>query len=109
MLLHKETVELMKPGSVIVDMASAKGGNCELSEDNMVIDYQGITIIGNSLLASRIAATASELYSNNLTEILKLITKEGTLVLSPDDQIIQHSLICHQGKTLPYQPARENA
>ncbi len=108
-LLHKETVELMKPGSVIVDMASAKGGNCELSEDNMVIDYQGITIIGNSLLASRIAATASELYSNNLTEILKLITKEGTLVLSPDDQIIQHSLICHQGKTLPYQPARENA
>ncbi len=88
-LVPKETVEKMKPGSVIVDLASSTGGNCELSEDNAVVRQHGVTIIGNSQLAALMPQDASHLFSNNLLNLLKYIVKEGQLNLDLKDEIVR--------------------
>ena len=71
-LLRKETVDQMKPGSVIVDLATSRGGNCEVSEQDKTVRYNGVTIIGNSNMAGLVPATASELYANNLVHLINL-------------------------------------
>lgn len=107
-LLPKATVDKMKPGSVIVDMATARGGNCELSKKDEVIDYQGVTLVGWSNLAGLVPATASELYANNLVNLLHLLSKEpGKIELNAEDEIIQQALLCHEGRYLPFAPAKE--
>lgn len=102
-LLKRESVEQMKPGSVIVDLATSRGGNCELSQRDKTIIHGGITLIGNSNFASLVPATASELYANNALNLLRLLaTTPGTLTFNPDDEIIQQALLCHQGQYLPF-------
>jgi NAD(P) transhydrogenase subunit alpha len=88
LLVPASTVKQMKPGSVIIDLASSSGGNCELSKDNEIVKAHGITIYGNSNLAALMPQDASTLYSNNLYNFLKHITKEGQLDLRMDDEII---------------------
>ena len=95
LLVPKTTIDNMKPGSVIVDLAASTGGNCELTENDQVIQYNGVTIIGNSNLASKLPQDASFLYSNNLVNFLKLLVKEGTLNLDLEDDIIKSALITH--------------
>lgn len=87
LLVPASTVEQMKPGSVIIDLASSTGGNCELSKDNQVVVHKGVTIYGNSNLAALMPQDASSLYSTNLYNFLKHITKEGQLELRMDDEI----------------------
>ena len=70
-------VNEMKAGSVIVDLASSTGGNCELSQDNKIIQEYGVTIIGNSELAADVAQHASKLYAKNIHNFLKVFVKEG--------------------------------
>ena len=70
-LIEKESVDKMKPGSVIIDLASEQGGNCVLSKDNEKINYQGVTIVGNSHLARELSATSSQLLSTNYFNYLK--------------------------------------
>lgn len=93
LLVPASTVEKMKPGSVIIDLASSSGGNCELSKDEEVVVHNGVTIYGNSNLAALMPQDASTLYSNNLHNFLKHITKDGQLDLRMDDEIITGSLI----------------
>lgn len=88
-LVTKETVENMKPGSVIVDLASSTGGNCELTKDDAVINHKGVTIIGNSQLAALMPQDASHLFSNNLFNLLKYIVKDGQLNLDLNDEIVR--------------------
>ena len=92
-LLFKETVDKMKTGSVVVDLASSTGGNCELSENNEVIIHNGVKIIGNSVLASDMPQDASILYSNNMLNFLKLIIYDGKVVLDKENEIIKSALI----------------
>ena len=92
-LVPKETVEKMKPGSVIVDLASSTGGNCELTEDLKVIQHKGVYILGNSSLASLMPQDASFLYSNNLLNFAKVWMKENQLALDMDNEIIASALI----------------
>jgi NAD(P) transhydrogenase subunit alpha len=92
-LVPKETVEKMKTGSVIVDLASSTGGNCELSKDNEVIVHNGVTIIGNSNLAALMPQDSSFLYSNNLLNLFKHLMKDGQLNLNMEDEIVRGSLI----------------
>ena len=92
-LLPKSTLDLMKPGSVVVDLASSTGGNCEASQDNASVVYNGITIIGNSNLAALMPQDSSVLYSNNLLNYLKYLVKDGKLNLNMGDEIIKGSLI----------------
>lgn len=92
-LLPKETVDKMKTGSVVVDLASSTGGNCELSKDNEIVVHNGVKIIGNSALASDMPQDASTLFSNNILNLLKLIIKDGEMVLDKENEIIKSALI----------------
>lgn len=89
LLVPKETVEQMKRGSVIVDLASSTGGNCELSKDNEVVNHKGITIIGNSQLAALMPQDSSVLYSNNVLNFLKMLLKDGEVNFDMDNEIIR--------------------
>ncbi len=88
-LLTKETVERMKPGSVVIDLAASTGGNCELTQNRQVIVHQGITIVGNSDLASEMPQDASFLYGNNLLNFLKLFVKKGEINIDLNNEIIK--------------------
>ncbi|MEZ5044904.1 MAG: NAD(P) transhydrogenase subunit alpha [Saprospiraceae bacterium] len=92
-LVPKETVEKMRQGSIIVDLASSTGGNCELTQDLKVINHNGVYIQGNSSLASLMPQDASFLYSNNVFNFAKVWAKDGQLVLDMGNEIIASALI----------------
>ncbi|NER09084.1 NAD(P) transhydrogenase subunit alpha [Muriicola jejuensis] len=92
-LLTKETVERMKPGSIVIDLAASSGGNCELSQDKKTIVHKGVKIIGNSHLPSDMPRDASYFFSNNAANYLKLIIKDGKLNLDLNNQIIEKTLV----------------
>ncbi|MBA2657360.1 MAG: Re/Si-specific NAD(P)(+) transhydrogenase subunit alpha [Tatlockia sp.] len=109
-LIYQSTIEQMKPGSIIVDLATARGGNSELSEQDKVIKLSnGVTIIGYSNLAGFIPATASELYANNLVHLMNLLaTDSADLTFNKEDEIIKRGLVCHDGNYLPFDSIKEN-
>ncbi|MEO0789348.1 MAG: NAD(P)(+) transhydrogenase (Re/Si-specific) subunit alpha, partial [Bacteroidota bacterium] len=92
-LVSAETVHLMKPGSVIVDLAASTGGNCELTQNNKTIDVNGVTIIGDSNLAALMPQDASTLFSNNLVNFLKLFIKDGQISIDMENEIVSSALI----------------
>ena len=95
-LLKKETVEAMKPGSVVIDLAASTGGNCEVTKNNETIIHNGVTVIGNSFLAVDMPADASKMFGKNVINFLKLIiTKEGSLNLNWEDDIVKGSAVTH--------------
>ena len=90
LLIEKTTVEAMKPGSVIIDLAASTGGNCELTENGKTVEKHGVTVIGNSNYASEMPNDASRMYGNNLINFLKLlIDEEGGLKLDFEDEIVK--------------------
>lgn len=98
-LIKKETVESMRTGSVIIDLAASTGGNCELTENDKTINQHGVTIIGNSNYAAGMPVDASRMYGKNLLNFLKLIMdKEGNLNLNFEDEIVKGACITHQGE-----------
>lgn len=92
-LIEADTVSLMRHGSVIVDLAASTGGNCALTEDNQIIKKFGVTIIGNSSLDKEMVEDASQMYGNNIINLLQHITKDGSLQLNMEDEIVKGSLI----------------
>jgi NAD(P) transhydrogenase subunit alpha len=92
-LVTTDTVEHMKPGSVIVDLAASTGGNCEVTKDNETYQYKGVTIVGNSNLPGGMAQDASLLFANNVLNFLKLFVKEGEMDLDWNHEIIRSSCI----------------
>ncbi|KTD01023.1 Re/Si-specific NAD(P)(+) transhydrogenase subunit alpha [Fluoribacter gormanii] len=107
-LVDKKTVEQMKPGSVIVDLATSRGGNCEVSALDKTIKYGEVTIVGLSNLAGLVPATASELYANNLVHLINLLAPTPPeITLNPNDEIIQQAVLCHQNQYLPFQAIKE--
>ncbi len=103
LLLKKETVEAMKAGSVIIDLAASTGGNCELTKDNETIVHKGVKIIGNSQFPTDMPTDASRMYGKNMINFLKLIiTKEGALNLNWDDDIVKGTAVTH-GKEIVHE------
>lgn len=101
LLINEETVKSMKPGSVIVDLASSTGGNCALTKNNETVVAHEVTIIGNSDLAEQVPMHASQLYAKNIFNFLKvLISEDGTLNLDMENEIIKSSCIAHNGQDL---------
>jgi len=101
LLIGKETVEAMQPGSVIIDMAAGSGGNCELTKKDETIIHKQIRIIGNSNFPSRMPADASKMLGNNYINFLKLIIdKEGNLNLNFDDEIVRCTCMTHDGEIM---------
>lgn len=100
-LLHEATVAEMKPGSVIIDLAAAQGGNCPLTEAEKVVVKHGVTIVGHSNVAAMVPADASALYARNMLDFLKLvIDKDGQFHLNLEDDIVAACLMCCDGKIL---------
>ncbi len=98
-LITADMVKAMKPGSVIVDLASERGGNCELTEPGQVVEKHGVKLIGYTDLPSRMAKVASELYATNLVHLLTELTpeKDGQPVVNMDDDVIRGLTVTHGG------------
>ncbi len=98
-LITKEMVESMKPGSVIVDLAVERGGNCPLSKRDEIVEYKGVKIVGTVNLAGRLAGNATPLFSKNIANFLDLmIQKDGTLKIDEADECIKGTMIAKDGK-----------
>jgi NAD(P) transhydrogenase subunit alpha len=98
-LISTEMINTMKPGSVIIDLAAATGGNTTLTVNNETKVHNGVTIIGNSNLPAAMPADASKLYAKNLLNFLKLILdKEGQAILRFEDEIVKGACITHGGQ-----------
>ncbi len=108
-LITAEMVRSMKPGSVIVDMAAEQGGNCELTEPGQAVVKHGVTIIGYTDLASRLAKQASMLYSNNLLRLTEELckTKDGVIDVNMEDDAIRGLTVIKDGEvTWPAPPIK---
>jgi len=99
LLIKKETVEAMAPGSVIVDLAASSGGNCEVSENDKTVTHNGVKIIGQSNFPSTMPADASKMYGTNLINFSKLLfDDEGNFNINMEDEIVKGTCLTHQGK-----------
>jgi len=109
----KDMVQAMKPGSVIVDLAAERGGNCDLTvKDEKIETPNGVTIIGYTDLASRMAAQSSTLYATNIRHMLTDLTpeKDGTINHDMDDDVIRGATVTHRKKiTFPPPPPKIQA
>jgi H+-translocating NAD(P) transhydrogenase subunit alpha len=99
-LITEAMVESMKPGSVIVDLATEQGGNCEVSIKDQVISKHGVTVIGYSNLPSRLANQASQLYATNIRHLLTDLCpeKNGELNVNMEDEVIRGATVIKAGK-----------
>lgn len=101
LLIERSTVEAMRPGAVIVDLAAATGGNCELTVSGETIEHDGVTIIGDTDLMARVPADASRMYSRNVASFLALLGGEdGAFTPDVDDDIVKESMICRAGSVV---------
>ncbi len=109
-LITAEMVAAMKRGSVVVDLAAANGGNCELTKkDELVVSQNGVKIIGYTDLPSRLPTQSSQLFATNLLNLLKLLApeKNGQIALNFDDEIIRSATVCREGEiTFPPPPIK---
>lgn len=107
-LITKEMVDNMKPGSVIVDLAAPTGGNCEYTvAGELITTTNNVKVIGYTDLVNRLAGQASQLYSTNLVNLLKLLTpnKAGALELDQEDTVVRNMLVTHDGNLMYPPPA----
>ena len=101
-LISKKMVETMAPGSVIVDLAAERGGNCELTQADKVVVHNKVTIVGHSNMAGRIATSASYLYARNLYSFLETLFDSETKSLGVDweDELVKATLLTRDGKVV---------
>lgn len=97
-LITADMVKGMAPGSVIVDLASERGGNCELTRTGETVPAHGVIIIGAINLASSVPYHASQMYARNITTFLLYMVKDGKLQLNVQDEIIRETLVTHNGE-----------
>ncbi len=112
-LWTEDMVKLMKPGSVVVDLAAERGGNCDLTvPDEKIVSDNGVTIIGYTDLPSRMATQSSTLYGNNLRHMLDDLTpeKDGKPFVNMEDDVIRGATVTHEGEiTFPPPPPKIQA
>lgn len=101
-LVSEEMLKTMKPGSVLVDLATSWGGNCPLSEKDAVVQKHGVTIVGYANMAARVPADASALYGKNIFNFLELmIDPKGPIIdINWQDDILAACCLTHEGKTI---------
>ena len=105
-LIPESMVNSMKPGSIIMDLASENGGNCELTKKDEIITHNGVTIDGSSNIPGSMPVHASELYAKNITAFLTYMIEDGELKLNLDDEIISGSMYTHLGE-ITNEPTQE--
>ena len=105
-LIPKDMVEGMKPGSVIMDLAAENGGNCELTEKDRIITVYNVIIDGTANLPSTMPIHATQLYAKNITSFITYMFKDGELKLDMEDEIISGAMFTHNGK-ITHEPTKE--
>lgn len=100
LLITRDAVAGMRPGSVIVDLAAERGGNCELTRADEVVLAHDVTILGPSNLPATVPYHASQMYSRNITTFLKYIVKDGALNLPADDEIVRDTQLTRDGEVI---------
>jgi NAD(P) transhydrogenase subunit alpha len=99
-LVTREMVERMAPGSVIVDLAAERGGNCELTRPEEVVVEHGVTLVGLVNLASTVPFHASQMYARNVSTFLVHLVKDGKIDLNRDDEILRDTLLTAEGEVV---------
>ncbi len=97
-LITEDMVKGMRPGSVIVDLASERGGNCELTVPGEVVEKYGVRIVGAVNLPSQVPHDASQMYARNVVNFLSLILKDGELKIDTEDEIVRETLLFKEGE-----------
>ena len=104
-LITRDMVEAMRPGSVIVDLAVEQGGNCELSQPDQEVMHNGVLILGPSNLPAGMPTDASNLYAKNVLALLQEMVKEGSIAVNAADEVLAGALLTHEGTVLHKQTA----
>lgn len=99
-LVTRDMVLAMQPGSVIVDIAAERGGNCEVTTPGETIVLQGVSVLGPLNIPSMVPFHASQMYSSNVTSFVKLLFKDGALNINLEDEIIRETLVTYQNKVV---------
>ena len=99
-LITAEMVSVMQPGSVIVDIAAERGGNCELTRPGETVVENGVIILGPLNLPSLVPHHASQMLSANIAALAKLLVRDGSVGMDLEDQIIRETLVTHGGKVV---------
>ena len=97
LIITKEMVEAMSPGSVIMDLASENGGNCEMTKPGEVFSYNNIIIDGSPNIPSTMSIHASQMYAKNISALISYMCPEGKLNIDMEDEIISGSIFTHNG------------
>ncbi|MCH2187882.1 Re/Si-specific NAD(P)(+) transhydrogenase subunit alpha [Myxococcota bacterium] len=116
LLIEAEAIHAMKPGSVVVDLAAEKGGNCALTQADQDVVVGGVTIIGHTNLPSEVPAHASQMYAKNLVTFLEHLVEDGKIELDFSDEITAGTVMTYEGRlvnerlggTLPVSPAADS-
>lgn len=99
LLVTKATVESMKAGSVIVDLAASSGGNCEVTQDGKTILHNGVYVVGNSNFAAEMPQHASQLYSRNILNFMKTFLNKGEMNINLENEILKSACIVLNGQS----------
>lgn len=99
-LITREMAAHMAPGSLIVDIAAERGGNCELTRPGEVVEAGGVRVFGPVNLPSTIPYHASQLYAKNIATFLKYLVKDGKIALNREDEIVRETLVTHAGEVV---------
>ncbi len=97
LLVTEQAVKGMAPGSVIVDLAAERGGNCELTQPDQRVQQHGVTILGPTNLPSEVPYHASQMFSNNIANYLRNLVKDGQIAWNMDDEIIRETVVVRDG------------
>ncbi len=97
-LITREMAEAMLPGSVIVDIAAERGGNCELTRPGETVMHNGVTILGPLNLPSLAPFHSSQMLGSNLSSLLKILVKDGAIAINLEDEIVRESLVTYHGE-----------
>jgi NAD(P) transhydrogenase subunit alpha len=100
LLIPADAVAGMAPGSVIVDLAAERGGNCELTRPGETVVSGGVRILGPTNLPATVAYHASQMYAKNITTFLLHLLEDGAIRFDPDDEITRETLVTHKGETV---------
>jgi NAD(P) transhydrogenase subunit alpha len=99
-LITRDMARRMAPGSLIVDIAAERGGNCELTRPGEIVEEAGVRVFGPVNLASSVPYHASQMYGRNIATFMKYLIKEGRIVLDAADEIVRETLVTHEGEVI---------
>jgi NAD(P) transhydrogenase subunit alpha len=99
-LVTREMVESMAPGSVVVDLAAEQGGNCEVTRPDQAVEVKGVTVLGPTNLPASVPHHASQMYARNVSSFLRHLIRDGALRVDPEDEITRETLVCRDGKVV---------